>query len=183
MSAVTRHSPGKVRVLREERLHRGRVFDLVRRHVELPSGLRQEWEIAEHPGAVAVAARDDRGALVVVRQYRAAAGDWMVELPAGRLEPGEDPERAARRELEEETGFRAARWTPTITFLPAPGFCSERVHLFEAEGLELAPGGGLACDEDEEIEVLHMRPEELLLLEPADAKTLLAAHLTIARRD
>ena len=164
-----------VRVLEEELLHRGRVFDLVRRVLELPSGLRQVWELVEHPGAVAVVALTDRGEVVVVRQFRAAAGDWMVEIPAGRLDPGEDPRAAAERELEEETGLRAGTWRHVRTFLPAPGFCSERMHLFEARDLVAVPGGGRACDEDEEIEVLALPAKELLQLEPADAKTLLAA--------
>lgn len=166
----------RVRVLAEERLHRGRVFDLVRQRVELPSGLHQQWELAEHPGAAAVVALDGRGEVLVVRQFRAAVGDWLVEIPAGRLDPGEDPAAAARRELEEETGHRAGTWAPLPAFFPAPGFCTERIHLFAATDLERVPGGGLACDDDEEIEVMFLPPAELLRLEPADAKTLIAAH-------
>ena len=170
-----------VRVLEDVRLHVGKVFDLVRRKVELPSGLEQDWELVEHPGAAAIAAITEDGELVVVRQFRAAVGDWTVEIPAGRLDPGEDPREAAERELEEETGYRARHWSLLRSFLPAVGFCSEVIHLFEARGLEALPGGGRPSDADEEIEVLRMRPEELLRQEPADGKTLLAACMAMKR--
>ena len=171
-----------VRVLEDERLYRGLVFDLVRWKVELPSGLRQDWALVEHPGAVAVAALDDDGRLVVVHQFRPAAGGWTVEIPAGRLDPGESPLEAARRELEEETGHRADTWRELPSFLPAPGFCSEVMYLFEARGLHRLPDGGRPCDEDEEIEVRHMRPEDLLDLPIRDAKTLIAAQTLLLER-
>lgn len=172
-----------VEVRSSRRLYEGRVFDLVEQEVVLPSGLEQEWAIVEHPGAVAIAAVDDDGRLLVVRQFRPAANGWTEEVPAGKLDPGEAPLEAARRELEEETGFRAEAWRELCVFLPAPGFCSERLYLFEARGLSEAPGGGLACDEDEEIDVLRRTPEELLTLDPLDAKTLIAAQaLLLAQR-
>jgi len=153
----------------------GRVFDLVRLALRLPSGLRQDLDLIEHPGAVAILARDDQGRILIVKQYRAAAGDWTCEVPAGRVEPGEDPAATAGRELEEETGYRAATVRPWRSFLPAPGIASEVIHLFHAEGLEAVPGGGLAGDDDEEIEVLWMDPRDVLTTEPADGKTILAA--------
>jgi ADP-ribose diphosphatase len=172
-----------VRLIESEKLYSGRVFDLVRQQVELPSGLRQVWDLVEHPGAVGIAAIDDQSRLVVVRQFRAAAGGWTIEIPAGRLDPGEDPAAAARREFEEETGLRAAHWRPLTSFLPAVGFCSEVLHLFEARGLSAAPEGGLTCDDDEEIDVQRLTLEQVLALEPRDAKTLIAAQaLLLARR-
>jgi ADP-ribose pyrophosphatase len=161
----------------EERrtLYEGRVFDLVRLAIQLPSGLQQNLDLVEHPGAVAILARDDEGRMLIVRQYRAAAGDWTCEIPAGRVESGEDPAATAGRELEEETGYRARSVRSWRPFLPAPGFASEVIHLFHAEGLEAVPGGGLASDDDEEIEVLWMHPRDVLALEPADGKTILAA--------
>ena len=168
-----------VQVRSSRRLYEGRVFDLVEQELVLPSGLRQEWGIIEHPGAVAIAAVEEDGRLLLVHQFRPAANGWTEEVPAGRLDPGEEPLEAARRELEEETGFRAQHWRELCTFMPAPGFCSERLYLFEARGLSEAPGGGLACDEDEEIDVRRRKPEELLQLDPLDAKTLIAAQMLL----
>ena len=172
-----------IRVLESERLFQGRVFDLVTQKLELPSGLQQEWAIVEHPGAVGIAAVDEQDRLLTVRQFRPAAGDWTLEIPAGRLDPGESPLEAAHRELEEETGFRAGRMRPLLSFLPAPGFCSEVIHLFEATNLIEVDGGGIACDEDEEIELRRLTPEDLLQVPILDAKTMIAAQtLLLAQR-
>lgn len=163
-------------------VYHGDVFDLVERRQSLPSGLELDFALVEHPGAVGIAALDDEGRLLAVRQYRPAASDWTVEIPAGRLDPGEDPLEAARRELEEETGFRARRWRSLLAFLPAPGFCSEVLHLFEARELEEVEGGGRACDDDEELDVQHRTPEELLRLAVLDAKTVIAAQAVLLAR-
>ncbi len=164
--------------LSSESLVQGRVFELRSERVRLPSGLEQELLIVDHPGAVAVVPRESSGDVVLVRQYRHAAGDWLEEIPAGRLDPGEEPLAAAKRELEEETGLRARTWRPLVTFLPAPGFCSERMFVFLAEDLEPVAGGGLEADEDEELEVLRRSPEAILSSGAVvDGKTLLAVAL------
>ena len=163
-------------------LHRGRIFDVLRERVRLPSGLEQEVEIVRHSGAVAIAAVDGDGSLVCVRQYRQAIGEWLVEVPAGRLEPDEEPEAAARRELEEETGYRARHWSTLATFWPAPGFCSERMHLFLAQDLEPAGSSRRAHDADEELEVVRRTPAALFR-ESRDAKTLVAAALLLLEPD
>jgi ADP-ribose pyrophosphatase len=165
-----------VELLRSESLFEGRIFDLLAESVRLPSGLRQDLTVVAHGGAVAVAPRLADGRLLVVHQYRHAVGDWLLEIPAGRLEANEDPLEAARRELEEETGHRARRWEPLRTFFPAPGFCSERMTLYLAEELEAIPGGGKASDDDEEIEVLALEPAAVIE-RTRDAKTLIAALL------
>jgi ADP-ribose pyrophosphatase len=175
------HGPG-VHELSTTKIHRGRVFDVARAAVRLPSGLEQRFDVVLHAGAAAIAAVDDDGRLLCVRQYRIPAGDWLLEIPAGRLEPGEDPLRAAQRELEEETGHRAAHWSLLRRFFPAVGFCTEVMHLFLATGLTTVHEGKLAADDDEELEVVHATAEELLSAEPADAKTLVAALLVQARR-
>lgn len=166
-----------VELLGSELLHEGRIFRLLRESARLPSGLRQDVDVVDHPGAVAIAALDAEGRLLLVRQYRHALGEWLVELPAGRREEGEEPLEAARRELEEETGHRAARWTHLREIVPAPGFCSERIQLFLAEDLEAVPGGGLDQDDDEELELLRRTPAELLAGDWTDGKTLVAAAL------
>ncbi|HVS20060.1 MAG TPA: NUDIX hydrolase [Planctomycetota bacterium] len=166
----------RVEVLASECLHAGRIFDVLRERVRLPSGLEVELEFVRHGGAVAIAARRDDGRLVLVRQYRHATGEMLLEVPAGRLEPGEEPEQAARRELEEETGLRAARWRELARFYAAPGFCSERLVLFLAEGLEDCGPERRAADPDEEFEVHSLAPAQVLA-QARDAKTLLAALL------
>lgn len=142
-----------------------------------------------HPGAVGIAALQTRKAtrpgggeqrLLLVRQYRHSIGDWMLEIPAGRLEQGEDPLVAARRELEEETGHRAERWELLRRIVPAPGFCSERISLFLARDLVEVPGGGLPQDADEELTTLWLTPREILASEIEDAKTLLCASLLLS---
>jgi ADP-ribose pyrophosphatase len=168
----------EIEVLESRRLHTGKIFDVVAERLRLPSGLEQDLEIVAHPGAVCIAPLLEDGRLLLVRQYRHAAGDWLLEVPAGRLEAGEDPLTAARRELEEETGHRAGRWTERTAFLPAPGFCSERITLFEARELAAVEGGGREADPDEEIELVRRTPREVLEGgEVRDAKTLLAAAL------
>ncbi len=164
--------------LSSETLVTGRVFGVVRERIALPSGLEQDLLLVDHPGAVCVAPITDEGRLVLVRQYRHAAGAWLVELPAGRLEEGEEPLAAARRELEEETGYIATDWKQVTRFFAAPGFCSEVLTLFVARGLEKVPGGGLEADPDEEIELVERTLDEVLHGgEVEDAKTLLAAAL------
>jgi ADP-ribose pyrophosphatase len=156
-----------------EVLLRGRVFDVVASRLEFPSGLRQELWIVEHPGAVAIAPVTAADELVLVRQYRHAARDTLLELPAGRIEPGEAPLAAARRELAEETGLTAGRWRERARVLAAPGISSEWIWLFEARDLESGPS---SPDEDEELEVVRL-PLETVRREARDAKTLLAAAL------
>lgn len=176
---VRRHPD--VELLSSQTVFEGRILELRREAVRLPSGLEQELEVIEHSGAVAIAAELDDGALVLVRQYRHATGEWLDEIPAGRLEPGEDPLGAARRELEEETGLRAEEWELLARFYPAPGFSSEWMHLFGARALRPVPGGGLAQDADEEIEVVRRGPEDVLRT-ARDAKTLVAAGLVLQKR-
>lgn len=166
-----------VELLESRLLHEGFVYDLRAEVLRLPSGLEQRLEVIDHPGAVAVVARDELGRLLLVRQYRHALGAWLEELPAGRLERGESPLEAAQRELEEETGHAARSWTALRQLVPAPGFCSEVIHLFLAEDLHALPGGGRPADADEEIEVLRRTPEEILAGDQRDAKTLLGALL------
>jgi len=161
---------------RSQVLLRGKIFDLVASELTLPSGVEQSLWVVEHPGAVAIAPVTEAGELVLVRQYRHAAREVLLEIPAGRLEPGEVPLAAARRELAEETGTSARHWRELVTFLPAPGFCSERIVLFEARGLESIAHRADAArpDADEDLEVLRLPPERVLEV-ARDGKTLLAA--------
>ena len=166
------------RVITPRTVHyRGRLVDVVTEGIELESGIEQQLEIVEHGGAVAIAPLDAEGRLVCVRQYRHATREWLVEIPAGRLERDEVPLHAARRELEEETGLRADSLEPLSEFFPAPGFCSEFITLFVARGLRPAGPDRLAPDADEELRVVRLTPGELLALPCRDAKSIVAAAL------
>jgi ADP-ribose pyrophosphatase len=113
----------------------GRVIRLTVEQVRLPNGAVAALEIAHHPGGAAVVAIDDQDRVCLLRQYRHAAGGWVDELPAGKLDDGEPPLTCAKRELEEEAGMRAAHWTPLGSFLTSPGVLTEVIHLFLASGL------------------------------------------------
>lgn len=115
---------------------RGRVISLTVDEVTLPNGHRTGLEIIHHPGGAAIVAIDDQKRVCLLRQYRHAAGGYIVELPAGKLEPGEPPLYTAQRELVEEGGMEAAQWDSLGTIVPSPGVLTEVVHLFLATGLK-----------------------------------------------
>jgi ADP-ribose pyrophosphatase len=124
---------------RAEVLLRARRFTVERVPVPTRAGPPVPRERVVHPGSVVLLPRLDDGRVVLVENPRFAVGATLLELPAGTLEPGEAPLECARRELLEETGYRAARVEPLLSFFPAPGFCSERMHVFLATGLEPGP--------------------------------------------
>jgi ADP-ribose pyrophosphatase len=117
---------------------RGRIVDLSVDRVRLPNGNVCDLELIRHPGAAAVVPVDGDGQVVLVRQYRYAAGGWLYEVPAGKLDPGESPEVCARRELEEETGIAAGKLTSLGWIWTTPGFTDERIWLFLATELTSA---------------------------------------------
>ena len=165
------------RVVETRVLHEGRYLTFRIDTVELPDGRRAERDIAGHPGAVAIVAVDDRGRVALVRQWRVAAETALLEIPAGGLDvhgdgAKEDPELAARRELEEETGLRAGSWTRLASFYTAPGFTDEFMHLVLALDLSPAhPDGRLGPDEDERL-ILEWLPwtDALAAVEAGDIR-------------
>jgi ADP-ribose pyrophosphatase len=162
-------------VLGTRRVYEGRILNLRVDDVLYDNGHRSTIEVAEHRGGVAIIAQPRERAVVLVRQYRPAIGLTMWEVPAGKLEQGEDPLSAATRELIEETGFRAQRLRRLWSFFTAPGFCTERLHLFVAEGLTR---GEQALEQDESIEVRTFDVDEAWQMvaadEMPDAKTQIA---------
>lgn len=117
---------------------RGRVITLTVDDVTLPNGHRTPLEIVHHPGGAAAVAIDDQERVCLLRQYRHAAGEWLWELPAGKLEPDEPPLLTAQRELVEEGGVGARDWDSLGVFFSSPGVLTERIHLFLARGLSPA---------------------------------------------
>ena len=133
------------------RIFEGRVIRLRVDDVEYDNGARSSVEIVEHDGGVAIIAQPSVRSIVLVRQFRPAIERELWEVPAGKLERGEDPLACAKRELEEETGYTCSVMRRLWGFFTAPGFCNERLHLFVAEGLT----SGAARPEP--TEVLHAR--------------------------
>ena len=138
------------RVVSSRHVFSGRVVSLRVDEIDTGDGVYSR-EVIEHPGAVVVAAVDAAGRLVLVRQYRHPVGGYLLELPAGGLEPGEAPLEAARRELREETGLVAAEWVHLGSFFASPGFLREQLHAFLATGLDSVSSDR---DEDEVIELI-----------------------------
>jgi ADP-ribose diphosphatase len=130
-----------------------------------------EREIVEHPGAVTIVAVDAEDRVALVRQLREATRKHLLELPAGTLEPGEEPLASAKRELEEETGLTGGEWREVTSFYTAPGFCRELMTFYVAEGVEQ---GDASPEADEELELVHWPVDEIeeRLGEIEDAKSL-----------
>ncbi|MCP3763251.1 NUDIX hydrolase [Domibacillus sp. A3M-37] len=160
-----------------ESVFKGKVISLQVDDVVLPDGNKAKRELIKHPGAVCVIAITDEKKIILVEQYRKALERPLVEVPAGKLESGEEPSYCAERELEEETGYRPGSITHVQSFYTSPGFADELVHVFLAEGLEKVEGG-LAADEDEFVELMEVTLSEAEQLAKEerifDAKTLWA---------
>ncbi len=165
-------------------IYRGRYLTFRIDTVERIDGSRAEREIVGHPGAVAILALDEEDRVLLVRQFRAPAGRTMLEIPAGTLDRDpdagtiEDPDLAAPRELEEETGYRAGSMRKLTSFWTAPGFATELMHLYLASELVPADADRLGPDEDERLELVRLPlPDAMRLIESgwiADAKSILA---------
>lgn len=122
-----------------EILLKTRRFDVLRLHYQSPDGTTHTREVARHPGAVTILPLFDDGRICLIRNYRVAVDQTLIELPAGTLEPGEDPAATAARELEEETGYHARNVRELCRFFMSPGILSERMYLFAATGLTAGP--------------------------------------------
>ena len=169
----------KERLVSSRTVYRGPVFWVTTDNVEEPGGVRVRVrvrrDLIHHSGSVVVLAVDDSGRILLERQYRHAAKDFLWELPAGRIDPGEAPLKAAQRELLEETGYTASRWRRILSFYASPGFVAETMAVFMATGLR----AGEAQPEDDEIIQTRMVPlrravKMVLRGTIRDAKTILS---------
>jgi ADP-ribose pyrophosphatase len=156
----------------------GRIFDVTVDRVRLPHGRETDLEIVRHDGSIVLVPVDDEGRLLLVRQYRHAAGRFLWELPAGSLEVDENPDAAARRECQEELGLIPETLERLTTVWPTPGFCTEVMTFYRATGLR-RPGPGdppAHQDEDESIEVGRFTLDEVRAMiaggDIADLKTI-----------
>ncbi len=171
----TPHDPLTERVLKSELIFDGNVVHLYVDSVEFPNGKTGHREVIRHSGAVAIVPIDAKGNVVMVQQYRHAAGRVLIEVPAGTLNPGEDPDVCAVRELQEETGYRPGALRKIGGMFVAPGYTSEFIHLYLATDLVESR---LAHDDDEFLRTLRLPMGEALKRitsgEIADGKSIAA---------
>lgn len=168
-------------ILHSETVYRGRAFNVRREEIRLPDGKPARLDIVEHVGAVTLVPVDEQDRVWFVRQYRHAAREVLLELPAGTIEPGEAPLECARREIREETGLAAGKIEPIGEYFLAPGYSSEFMHVFLATDLHPDP---LQGDADEFLSVEAIPLDEVMRMAEGgklrDAKTL--ASLMLAKR-
>ena len=158
-------------------IHSGNLITVTTETVSWPEG-EKTYDIVSHPGAVAMLPIDDEGRMILISQWRRPIKQILLEIPAGTLEDGEDPDTCAIRELQEEIGFKPGVLTPLSTFYSAPGFCNEQIYLYLATDLIPSKLGG---EDTDDIDIVHYTLDELdkLIAQGAicDAKTLLAITL------
>jgi ADP-ribose pyrophosphatase len=156
----------KAELISSEMVFEGPLFRVMRDRLIEPGGREGVRDVIRHNGSVVILAIDNAKSrkdpwIVVERQYRHAAGRFLWELPAGKLEPGEDALQGAQRELEEETGYRAKKWKPLVEYYASPGFLGESMKVFVAEGLV---AGAAHPEADEKIEFRLVKLSELVIL-------------------
>lgn len=169
-------------VLESKEIFSGRILTIKLDTVSLPNGHVSTREIVEHGGAVAIVPVDQDGNVLLVRQYRLACKEALLEIPAGGIDQGEEPLATAQRELQEETGYKAEEMHYLTAFYVAPGYCNEYVHLFLARGLI---DSRLDADADESVELVRLPFRDALELidsgEIHDAKSIIG--LMMAERE
>jgi ADP-ribose pyrophosphatase len=139
-------------------VYRGRIVNLVVDDITTDQGINTIREVFQHPGGAAVVPLLPGGDVLLVRQFRYPMQEYLLELPAGKIEGGEAPEETAARELIEEVGHQAARLTKIAECYPTPGFCDEKLHIYLAEGLTPLQAAG---DDDEDLEIVRLTRAEL----------------------
>ncbi len=178
----------KAQVLDSKLAYQGKIFSVYTDHVREPNGVEATRDVVRHNGSVVVLAVDettnpDDPLVVVERQFRHAADQYLLELPAGRVEPGENVLAAAKRELIEETGYRAKKWTRLVRYFASPGFVGEWMEIYLATGIV---AGKATPEEDERIEVRLLPLSQLVQMAAAneihDGKTIIGVMVYAQRR-
>ncbi|MBF2629728.1 NUDIX hydrolase [Listeria seeligeri] len=165
------------KTLHSEMLFKGNIIELQVDEVELPNGEHSKREIIKHPGAVAIIPFSADGSMYLVEQFRKPLEKTIIEIPAGKMEEGEEPIITAKRELEEETGFQSDDFTYLTSFYTSPGFANELLHIFVARDLRKVEKP-LKQDADEFLNLVKVMPDEAEQLMQQqlihDAKTMYA---------
>jgi ADP-ribose pyrophosphatase len=170
------------KTIKTEQLFHGRIIDLILEEIEDPPGNIRRREIVSHPGGSVVIPLLENGDVLLVRQYRYPLKKFILEAPAGKLEPQEDPLEAAKRELQEETGYTAKQYEKLTAMYTTPGFCNEVLHIYLATGLQKS-SSGQNLDEGEQSLTIELLPfaavvEMIATGEIADSKTIAGVLLT-----
>jgi len=169
--------------MKTKHIYTGIVVNLNVDTVTLPNGLTVDLEVVRHPGAAAVVPLKDDGTVVLIRQFRHAAGGFIYEIPAGKLSPGEEPVACAARELEEEIGYRAGSFELLSSIFTAPGFTDEVIHVYKATGLTK---GLQHLERDEVLEIIEMPLSEAIAMIQSgairDAKTMVGLQAVYLQR-
>lgn len=165
----------KEKKIKREKIYQGKILDLNRDDVEFPNKDKSVRELVEHSGGVSVIAENDKGQLLLIKQYRYPVDEIIYEIPAGKLERNEKTEECAKRELREETGYEAEKLTKLFEFYPTPGYSTEKIYIYKAESLKFV---GNDLDKGEYIELVPKTKAELKKLfidgKIKDSKTLIA---------
>jgi len=163
----------KIKVNKKILVHQGRVFKLVKENVTLENGITTELDVIRHPGAAAIVPAYGYDKLILIKQYRYAIGEYIWEIPAGTFDGDEDPLECAKRELVEETGFRANIWEKLGEITPVPAYSDERIHVYLASDLVKEKQN---LDKDEIVQVHKIRLADVLDMihrgEIKDSKTI-----------
>lgn len=162
------------KTMKTDKLYEGKILNLRIDTVEMPDKKYSKREIVEHPGGVAMIAITPDDSLLLVRQYRKAAEDFLLEIPAGKLELNEEPRETAIRELREETGMESDKLIYLSEFYTSPGYCDEKIHLYLADDLRKVD---YEAEEGEYLEVVEFHIDELIKMitmgEIIDSKTII----------
>ena len=164
LKASAAKTEGQEKLVSSKVVYEGKLFRVTQDNIVEPNGKNTTRDVVRHNGSVIILAVDTSKSkkdpwIVMERQFRHAAGRFLWELPAGKLDPGEEPLAGAQRELEEETGYRAKKWKPLVEYFASPGFLGESMKVFLAEGL--VPGDAHP-EEDEDIELRLIKLSDIL---------------------